>query len=365
LSWQEDLHDRIQEILDRKRSSVVGREESLAAYIRILCAKYAREEVHGKTLELAAAFLKSVKTESSEKESVLALKALALTIVTEPSDEIFDAVVASLKRTITDSASLPTKVAAIRTLSCTTFYGGASIAEVEDTLEFFLEITESDGHSIGAPDDPAVVAAAIEEWGFLCTQLEEVEELTETAMDAFVEQLDSSEPSVQIAAGENIALLFEKSFSEAAEDEDVSSAEDDPEEEPLTDEKIIKMVQRYEPYRRVDLLKATLSELASVSSKRLSKKDRKNLHSNFSDILHSVENPTKGPRYQTSVSQETGRKYGSRLTVRVHKTGSMSINKWWKLHRLQALRRILAGGFLTHYENNEVVFESLPYVLED
>jgi len=40
----------------------------------------------------------------------------------------------------------------------------------------------------------------------------------------------------------------------------------------------------------------------------------------------------------------------------------MKIDKWWKLHRLQALRRVLGGGFVVHYEDNEVIFDSLPYV---
>jgi Interferon-related developmental regulator (IFRD) len=231
-------------------------------------------------------------------------------------------------------------------------------------MDYLLEIIESDGNSVGSGDDGAVVTAALEEWGFLATQLEDMEDTTEEAMEAFVEQLDSSEPSVQIAAGENIALLYEKSYTEAEEDEEVESEDDeDPEDETSRDGP--KMIKRYEPYRRLDKLRHTLSDLASISSRRLSKKDRKSLHTNFSDILNSVENPTRGPRYQNAVNQETGKRYGSRMTIRIHRSGVMKIDKWWKLHRLQALRRILAGGFVTHYEKNEVVFESLPYVQAD
>jgi hypothetical protein len=231
-------------------------------------------------------------------------------------------------------------------------------------MDFLLEIVESDGNSVGSGDDGAVVTAALEEWGFLATQLEDMEDSTEAAIEAFIEQLDSSEPSVQIAAGENIALLYEKSYTEAEEDEEVESEDDeDPEDESPRDGP--KMVKRYDPYRRIDKLRHTLSDLASISSRRLSKKDRKSLHTNFSDILNSVENPTRGPRYQNAVNQETGKRYGSRMTIRIHRTGVMKIDKWWKLHRLHALRRILAGGFVTHYEKNEVIFDSLPYVEAD
>jgi hypothetical protein len=68
----------VAQLLDRKRSSIAGREGSLSAYIRILTAKYAAEELHGKSEELVGVFLKSIKAESSEKETVLALKGSVL-----------------------------------------------------------------------------------------------------------------------------------------------------------------------------------------------------------------------------------------------------------------------------------------------
>ena len=72
--WASELADRVEEILDRKRSSVQGRETTLAAYVRVLTAQYAAEEIVGKEGELVAAFLKSIKAESSEKETTLAIK---------------------------------------------------------------------------------------------------------------------------------------------------------------------------------------------------------------------------------------------------------------------------------------------------
>ncbi|KAI9699748.1 MAG: hypothetical protein M1836_002783 [Candelina mexicana] len=359
-AWATELNDRIEQIIDRKRSSVQGREESLSIYARILTAQYAQEEIHHKLGQLVSAFLKSMKSETSEKETVLALKSLVLTIVTDPSDTIYDALLPPLKRTISDSESLPTKTAAIHALGTTAFFGGASMDETQDIMDLFLDIISSDGHSVGAGDNASVVTAALEEWGFLATQLEDVEDASEDVVEAFVEQLDSSEPSVQIAAGENIALMYEKSYTELEEDEEFSSPNEDsdPEDDALPDGP--KMVKRYTPYRREDQLKRNLSSLANLSTRRLSKKDKKSLHTNFADILNSVENPTRGPRYQNAVNQETGKRYGSRMTVRIHRTGVMRIDRWWKLHRLKALRRVLQGGFVGHYEKNEVVFECLP-----
>lgn len=73
-AWRAELADRIEELIDRKRSSVQGREKCLTTFIRILTGQYAEEEIRGREAELVAAFLKSIKAESSEKETVLAIK---------------------------------------------------------------------------------------------------------------------------------------------------------------------------------------------------------------------------------------------------------------------------------------------------
>lgn len=73
-AWRAELADRIEELVDRKRSSVQGREKCLTTFIRILTSQYAEEEIRGREAELVAALLKSIKAESSEKETVLAIK---------------------------------------------------------------------------------------------------------------------------------------------------------------------------------------------------------------------------------------------------------------------------------------------------
>ncbi len=289
--------------------------------------------------------------------------ALALITITDPSDIAYDATRQPLKEVIGDFPSATVKSSAIHTLGATAFYGGASTEEMLGAMDYLLEIIESDGRSVGAEDSGVVVTAALEEWGFLATQVEDLEQESPEAMEVFIDQLESSDASVTIAAGENIALLFEKSFTEREEGEDSDDeADEDGEDFEMGNHPrdAPKMIKRYDPCRNIGQLKHQLSSLASISSRRLSKKDKKSLHTNFADILNSVQNPTRGPRYQNALNQETGKRYGSRLVVRIHQTGVMKIDKWWKLLRLRALRRILGGGFMVHYEKNEVVFESLP-----
>ena len=278
-----------------------------------------------------------------------------MTLITSPSEVIYDTASPLLKRVVSDSTSIPTKTAAIHALGACTFYGGASDDEILENMNWFLEIISSDGHYIEAPDEAGPVTAALEEWGFLATLIEDISDESEEAIETFADQLDSSDAGVQIAAGENIALLYEKSYTPLEENESLSDSDSSDSQK----QNHSKLVKRYTAYRRTDQLVHTLSSLASISSRGLSKKDRKSLHVNFADILNSVEYPTRGPRYQNAMDP-LGQTYGSRMAVRIRGEGVMRIDKWWKLLRLNGLRRVLQGGFVTHYENNGVVFESLP-----
>ena len=295
------------------------------------------------------------------------LIALAMTLMTSPSDLIYEAASTPLKRAISHSSFTASKTAAIHTLGTCTFYGGASDDEILENMDFLLEIITSDGHIISAPDEPEPVTAALEEWGFLCTLIDDLSPQSEDAVEAFADQITSSFPSVQIAAGENIALLFEKSFKQVDPEED--SLADYPDSEIMSDPDetpgVPKLIRLYPAYRRTDQLIHSLQSIASISTHHLSKTDRKALRTNFADILNSVEYPTRGPRYQNAINDETGKRYGSRMVVRIHKGGVMRIDRWWKLTRLQGLKRVLQGGFVGHYEKNEVVFETLPIMMSN
>ncbi|EME82604.1 uncharacterized protein MYCFIDRAFT_211101 [Pseudocercospora fijiensis CIRAD86] len=357
-AWAAELEDCINTLIDRKRTSTEGREQYLSRFNLILTRHYAQEELKSKIDDIVPILLKSVKSGQSEREVILALKGLALIIITEPSETVYDTVQGIFKSTINDSQHGPAKVAAIHALSIATFYGGATVEETEEVMQFFLEIASSDGAVVEAEDDAEVVVASLGEWGLLATQLDDMEDATEEAMDTFVDQLESSDVGVQIAAGDNIALLYEKSFTEAeSDDEPADSDDEDRARGP-------RMIKRYTVYRQEHLLQQRLEKLAKGHSKRVSKQDRKNLHIEFKDILNTVEKPTRGPRYSTALDEE-GREYGSRMKVTIHGGGKMSIDKWWKLHRLSALKRLLQSGFMVHYEHNQVVFDSLPVIVED
>jgi hypothetical protein len=363
-AWALYLDEHINAITDRKRSSVQGREDTLQSFNVGLERHFSKQEIKNKMDELIPSLLRSVKSGQTERETVLALKALALMLITDPSESFYDTVSGPVKSTITDAAHPTAKIAAIHVLSVATFYGGASVEETENVMEFFLDIASSDGSSIDEPDNAEVVVTALEEWGFLATQLEDLEESTEAAMETFVDQLESSDAGVLIAAGDNIALLYEKSFTEAESDDEVEEGESENQLPANGNSNDEMMIKRYTVYRQKHNLEHQLAELAKASSKRLSKKHRKSLHMTFTDILHTVEKPTRGPRYSTALDED-GNEMGSRLKIAVQNGGKMKIDKWYKLHRLNALKRLLQSGFLEHYENNQVVYDSLPVEVEE
>ena len=78
-AWRPELADRMEEILARKGSTVQGREKCYKTYIHILTSQYAEEEIRGKEAELVVAFLKSIKEDKSEKETILAMKGTTVT----------------------------------------------------------------------------------------------------------------------------------------------------------------------------------------------------------------------------------------------------------------------------------------------
>lgn len=359
-AWKANLHDRIAQIVDRKRSSTEGRADTLNGFAHILMARFAKDDVESHVSELLPSILKSIKAETSERETVNALKALTALVITLDSDDIYDSAADTLRRIISNSESVQTKVSAIHALGMAAYFGGASEEEAEDVMAFLLEIVESDGLSVDAHDEGTVVVAALQTWGFLATEMDDMEDATQAAIEVFVEQLESADSEVQIAAGENIALLYEKSYTPLEDDEEVSEdADSDDEDAPHDGE---KMVKRYTVYRRQDQLIHTLDELANVSTRRISKKDRKNLHSSFADVRNSVEKPTRGPKYSTALDQETGRAYGAgRMKVKINRDVEVRIDKWWKLQRLNALRRALQGGFVHQYDENEAVSRCLPF----
>ncbi|EEH34972.2 IFRD domain-containing protein [Paracoccidioides lutzii Pb01] len=378
----QDLSEVIRDFTDRKRSSVLSREENLTAYVRILTSHYIDDGIPHFP-DLLSSLIKSIKSGSSEKETMLALKAVSLSALTLLDESIYARIAPVLKRTITDSSSSAIKAAAIHCLGASTYFGGAGEDGLLEQMTFLLEIVSSDGHYVNAGDDAEVVTAALEEWGFLATEVKDLENESEEAIEVFAEQLESSESSVQIAAGENIALLYEKSYSPLAEGEVIEEAgsgdgngssdadgsdgfndNDNDDDRGSGNNQEKRLIKRYNPYHNTPRILTQVNTLAHISGRHINKKSKRSLHANFTSILNTIANPRRGPQYSKAIDNETCRQYGSRKTVKIHRDSVMRLDKWWKWLRLAALRRLLRGGFVSHYfEGDRGVLDCLPVMM--
>lgn len=354
---KQELSKSIDDLLERKGSSTNSREESLSSYDRCLTAHHLADTLHGRVRDILAALSRSVKAEVTEKETTLAIRGIALTAISIQDETIYENMAPLLKRVISDSQYPHVKAIAIDALATCISFGGAGPEEIEDTLTFLLEVVSSDGSFIGADDSPEVVAAALVAYGFLATQVDDLEADSEDAVATFLDQLDANEVKVQIAAGENIALLYEKSYTPRSYDDD--SDEDEAEDDQMSSEDDVPaeerhLVKRYNAYHDKSVILDKVQSLASLSTKSLNRKDKRDLHQAFASISSTIENPRVGPSTNSA----------SKMTIRIHREGEMKVDKWWKLMRLNAIRRLLGGGFVNHYfEGNKQVLEVLPVIM--
>ncbi|KUI59609.1 hypothetical protein VP1G_06868 [Cytospora mali] len=354
-AWVDRISARVSQIAaggrsgERKKMSNQEREDMLKSYLHLVRHYYTKSEIETQMNDLVLGLVRAVKSGVNTTERTLALKALAATVLTNPTETVLDQHITSLKSACEEDDSEEVKTAAIHALTVTAMYGDGSTEAAEDMMQYMVEIIESDGHTIGAPDSAPVVVAALQSWGFMAAHLEDLSDQSEQAMEAFVEQLDSSDAYVQTSAGDNIALLFEN-----AHDMEEATGE--------------KVNFKYDPKR----LAQQMREI-SKGSKSMSKRDRRHLKSDFNSIATGLERG-KGPGYSTAgwatSNPHTGgamvesshggdvNEFGYRQTIFVGKE-KLTIDSWALSAKVDFVRIVLAGGFPLHLTKNETVREML------
>jgi Interferon-related developmental regulator (IFRD) len=268
-----------------------------------------------------------------------------------------------VKRTIEDSSSMKIKAAAINSLALLAFYCSVEDDELLKVMDFYLDIISSDGACIDAEDAPGPVVAAIQSFSLLATVIEDLSRESSDAVEILLGQLDSTDAAVKVAAGEAIALLYEKSYTAPELDEKIPDSTKDPRLVIRDDRDRALLIRRYLAFSDHNRLVAKLSQMKQHKDRRLNKKTRKTAKGSVRDVLSSIENPAYGPRYSTAINDETDREYGNRLKVKVGGDSTMVIDKWWKLARLLVIKRVLLNGFMIHYQSNPLLFEALPVMV--
>ena len=271
-----------------------------------------------------------------------------MTIITDPSEALWDKTARTLKNTLSDFESVALKALIISTLGIGCFFTGGNTEKLA-LMAYLLEVISTDGESIGADQSPEVVHAALQSWGLLATETEEDPQvITEDAIDIFVEQLDSSHVEVQIAAGENIALLYEMSYTEVDDDMEEKQVEYWKARGKVLVYDDETFIQKYQPYGRENDLLNTISGLTSGTKKHLHKKNRKTQHTAFHYILRGIEHPLVG---EGQPNQK----------LKIKSNSQLAIDQWWKLIRVHGLKSMLRGGWQTHLMYNDRFLRRLGY----
>ncbi|KAK7206590.1 interferon-related developmental regulator-domain-containing protein [Myxozyma melibiosi] len=396
IEWREKLNEYIDSIsLERKNSSTSSREDALARICKIMCMKYAWRIAEGRHADLEDGVLRSLKNGRSDKETILAAKVLSVLVVTDPENAVWYTDSApTLKDLIFSVEDLAVKAVCITALGSVTFFSSVvDDEELEQTIDFLLDIVTSDGSSIQAADSDVVVAATINVIGFLISKMDDAYELAQSAIPVMVDQLESSEVSIRMAAGNVIALLYERfaedtanyhTYDESSGEEDYESKEapeddarserstsdddaDESEEEELASSQNLKRPQpkrtpSSQPslYYDEDQLIYLLTNLATSSTKRIAKSSRKVQHSVFRDILETVktaigsseEEDEDNMGYEDPTS--SGSKPNINRTLKFEGL-TLSIESWAAYVRLCHVKHILSIGLPVHYTHNRVI----------
>jgi len=348
--WMARLRMRMTQLQDYRKTSASERELTNTSYLHLIRNYFARDQIDGCVNgTIFPALLNSIERGASEKEVLTALNALSVTLISSPSETVFERAFKALKVVCEESEHEKVKVAAMNALAIALAFEGGMQPDIEEVLDFLLDIVESDGQSVGAEDNGAVVSGALRAWGCAASYLEDLAETTEDgrAMDAFMEQLDSTDADVQIAAGYNIAHLFEAARNSSGAD--------------LQHNQHIALTRMH--------------EIVKYWTKRTSKKDRRALRDEFPGIIISIEKGV-GPGYAengrlvvTKELEAPANKHAAYLDdmshlglqrkERVLEGGSRIIDSWKCHARLEVLKQVLVGGMDLHWRVNPAVQAAL------
>jgi len=335
--WADKFMEAIDNLSENKTSI---KEESLDIIIRVCLCHDASSEIESRLDELLALLKKSITKYGSVKESTQACRAIALVFITlgELNEELFTRIAACLQNTAKNAEELDIKLSCLQALSVIT-YVGASKDNTQLIREYLFELIETDAAefnvgSLSSNECETLFAETLKYYGVLfassfaqgMVDFHQLWEEVEKVLPFHELLLESSNKEIRIAAGENIALMFEcvHVFTKSSADEDA----------------LIEDAPRYD---NMNGLINSLKGLSVDSSRQKSKNDRAEQKSVFRDILKSVEDNER--------------------PVENIKIGHMHISfrGWAKILGLNLFRGCLGQGFQYHLKANDVLKQKFHY----
>ncbi|KAK9476593.1 interferon-related developmental regulator-domain-containing protein [Lipomyces japonicus] len=387
----------------RKSSNLQSRIDAWSRIGKILALKYAWRTVEQRRHDLHDAVARAIRhgRSGSNTEVVLSCRVLSLLAATDPDHAGWLELALWLLRAVVISGSNMSvnddddddsggddaategaeqvKIAAVNTVTAVLLLShAASQHDVTASLQSFLDLIQDACSSASASSSsPAVLAHVLAAVGVLVTVLDDALEFSQDAVLPIVDLLDSPDLKVRLAAGQDIALFYERHAEDMTYygryDEDDDDNDDDEDDD---------KAEVPELYYDNDELIYKLTQLATVSSKRIAKSSRKEQHSVFRDVLDTVKTAVAAqealitgidePAYSdagtidssTAGSGSGGGGGGGRVNFKLKFEQGLTliVDSWASYLRLVQLRKVFSHGLAVHYTKNRDVRIALdPY----
>ncbi|EDK42428.1 conserved hypothetical protein [Lodderomyces elongisporus NRRL YB-4239] len=205
--------------------------------------------------------------------------------------------------------------------------------------------------------EASVAVAALQGVACLLTLMKKGEyanEIQEDLMLKLVPLLDNDENrDIARAAGRAIGVIYELyDYSKAEKDSEEFGDNDDPD------------YNVNSPYYEQESLKSILSRLLNLSSKKVSKKDKKDVSSVFRSILNTVELYTdKDKREQVYKGSPEGIELANSISdssfIKLSKYKLLRINSWYLAVRLRQLKWCFSFGLHSQLVANDSIRDVL------
>jgi hypothetical protein len=377
---EQGLDDLVEKMQDRDffKGPATERAKSLNVFansLAQLCATPAVQGFEG----VVPVVVRCLKEGSDSASCVPACRVLALLVLIDGhmAEDQLGEIVGAVKAAVMDNSNVAGQAAAITALGHIIFFGSTISAEVLDTMNFLMEIVQTDGDSVDSKDSVPVVDAAMQTWAFLSTMVKPEHFVFGEAISNFRDQLESSSMDIILTAAQAIALLYERQWTLKMPEEDVENgtvdhsssssegeSQSDGEEEeaakPLYRRSAWKRVYHYSAPYHVALRTQLTDILSSRQVRRnVPKKDLPAVKMILRDVIYSLGRPYRGPRYQRAWRKMSDEHVGHRLSIE-----DLKIDRWWKFWRLGEIRKLLRAGMTEGLHGLEPVKMALSWAAE-
>lgn len=329
---KDTLLDQALEALYEKRGST--REKALAAIIEAFNSNLQNEFVEKKFVTLLHQCLNSFKRGSSN-EIALASHAIGLLALTvgcgDNAHEILEESIPPISQALKNPSDSRKTASLLECLAVITFVGQNDLEEVERSMQIMWQLVHPKlgSNVVAVKPSTTVITAVASAWTFLLTTADGWRPNPKDWQESilyFSSLLDKDDRSVRIAAGEALALIFQKIGS--------LEASSDGSKEGLTHIKGL----------RAKVLNQVRDLAVEAGGKGSAKKDLNNQRNLFRDVVDYLED---------DYSPETSVKIGG---------DSLTTSTWTELIQLNFLKQFLAGGFVKHMQDNEFLHDVFGFI---